>query len=176
MACCSGVRRMLLRCERQQGSEVDTRQQWYVRLLPCGMMQPTKHGIDMTPISYYPRYTINYTFDVSAITSVKVGVITTPSCLFFYGVYQNDARPQSLSVCSSFPTYGRQEGAAGDELGHLAGMSYCYTADNHDGQVYLVKKGHNGSAHRADSHWNPLYVMAYMYMSYKGTGDEAVSA
>ena len=32
---------------------------------------PTKQGIDMTPISYYPRYTTNYTFDVSAITPSK---------------------------------------------------------------------------------------------------------
>ena len=46
-------------------------------------------------------------------------------------------------VCSSFPTYGRQEGAAGDELGHFVGMSYYYTADNHDGHGYLVKKGDN---------------------------------
>ena len=44
---------------------------------------PTKPSIDMTPISYYPRYTTNYTYDVSAITPVKVGVITTPSCQFF---------------------------------------------------------------------------------------------
>ena len=29
------------------------------------------------------------------------------------------------------------------------------TADNHDGQGYLVKKGDNGSAHRTDSYWNP---------------------
>ena len=31
----------------------------------------TKQVIDMTPISYCPRYTMNYTFDVSAITPSK---------------------------------------------------------------------------------------------------------
>ena len=30
---------MLLRCERQQGSEVHTRKKWYVRLLLCGVLQ-----------------------------------------------------------------------------------------------------------------------------------------
>ena len=96
----------------------------------------------MTPISYNLRYTMNYTFDVSAIASVKVGVITTPSCQLFYGLYQNDAWPESLSTTSfavqedgelllgvgHLPTYGRQEGAASDELGNLVGMSYCCTA------------------------------------------------
>jgi len=183
---------------------------------------PTKQGIDMTPVSYYLRYTMNYTFDVSAITPVKVGVITTPSCQLFYGVYQNDASPESLSstsfavpqdgellmglghlhtgainislfhndvyVCSSFPTYGRQEGVAGDELGHLVGMTYCYTADDHDGQGYVVKKGDNI---RLDAYYwvgsedpriaptpagTHLNVMAYMYIAYTGIADEAVSA
>ena len=77
---------------------------------------PTKQGIDMTPISYYPRY--------SAINPRQSGRNHHTELSFFYGVYQNDARPESLSVRSSFPTYGRQEGAAGDELGHLAGMSH----------------------------------------------------
>ena len=61
---------------------------------------PTKQGIDMTPISHYLRYTMNYTFDVSAITPVKVDVITTPSCQLFHGVYHNDAWPESLSTTS----------------------------------------------------------------------------
>ena len=65
-------------------------------------------------------------------------------------------------------------------LGTLVGMSYCYTADNHDGQGYLVKKGDNI---RLDAYYSVgsedlriaptpagthLNVMAYMYMSYKG--------
>eukprot|EP00450_Noctiluca_scintillans_P007857 CAMPEP_0194485052 /NCGR_PEP_ID=MMETSP0253-20130528/6170_1 /TAXON_ID=2966 /ORGANISM="Noctiluca scintillans" /LENGTH=468 /DNA_ID=CAMNT_0039324969 /DNA_START=46 /DNA_END=1452 /DNA_ORIENTATION=+ len=183
---------------------------------------PTKQGIDMTPVTYFLRYTMNYTYDVSAITPVSVGVITTPNCLAFYGVYRDDSSPESLSttsfpvpedgeillgqghlhtgainmsmfvndvyVCSSYPTYGQQEGVAGDELGHLVTISPCYTADDHDGQGYLVKKG---DTIRLDAYYwvgsfdpriaptpggTHLNVMAYMYMAYKGVADATVSA
>ena len=40
-------------------------------------------------------------------------------------------------------TVGRPKRVAGDELGHLVGMTYCCTADDQVEQGYLVKKGDN---------------------------------
>jgi len=168
----------------------------------------------MVARNYYLRFLLNYTYDVSAITPLKVGVLTTPNCATFYEVYRNDAAPESLSsttfqvgldgqvffsighmhtgginvsayhndklMCASYPTYGKREGVAGDERGHLVTVSPCYSADDHGGKPYSLKKGDKirldayywvGSYDKriapspAGTHLN---VMAYMYTAYTG--------
>jgi len=82
-------------------------------------------------------------------------------------------------LCTSYPSYGSQEGVAGNEKGYLVEMSSCYSADDHGGVGHFVKAG---DTLRLDSwYWvgvddpaiapNPggthLNVMAYMYTVYK---------
>ena len=59
---------------------------------------PTAKGLE-TPqrTRYHLRYQVNYTYDVAEITPMDIGVITTPNCELFYGVYENDEEPETLS-------------------------------------------------------------------------------
>ncbi len=165
--------------------------------------------------SYYLRYTLNYTYNYSAIEPLSLGTFTTPDCATFYNVLRNDAQPETVAsteyevgadaqvllaighqhtgalnislflngkfVCASYPTYGTEEGVAGNEKGYLVGMSHCI--DDSTGPLLLNK----GDKLRLDSWYfvgsnDPrlLYsdgthmgVMGYMYTAYRVLGGPA---
>jgi len=86
-------------------------------------------------------------------------------------------------LCASYPKYGTEEGAVGNEKGYLVEMSTCYSANNHQGKGHVFKAG---DTLRLDSwYWvgthdekiapNPggthLNVMGYMYTIYKTLND-----
>ncbi len=93
----------------------------------------------------------------------------------------------SLSVngkrlCTSYPTYGTEDGVAGNERGYLVAMSPC--VDMSSGQPYLVLK--KGDTATVDAYYyagsddprllysdgTHLNVMAYMYMVYLVVGEQ----
>jgi len=57
---------------------------------------PVEPGSPLDVKTYRLKYTINYT-DYLAVKPAEIGVWTTPDCDTFYGVYENDAEPESLS-------------------------------------------------------------------------------
>ena len=59
---------------------------------------PTTADASTESRRYYLQYKVNYTYDVSAMTPVNVGVFAAPDCAAFFGVYENNDEPESLAT------------------------------------------------------------------------------
>ena len=118
--------------------------------------------------------------------SYSVTVRRTIAVPFAVGHLHTGAINISLSVngrriCTSYPTYGTEDGVPGNERGYLVAMSPCVDTS----QPYLLLK--QGATATVDAYYyagshdprllysdgTHLNVMAYMYVVYKVVGEES---
>jgi len=123
-----------------------------------------------------PEQLFHYTVTVSRTIAVPFAIGHLHTGAINISLVVNGER-----ICTSYPTYGTEDGVPGNERGYLVAMSPCVDVT----QPYLILR--KGDVARVEAHYyagshdprllysdgTHLNVMAYLYLVYKVIGEDA---